>query len=626
MKNKLLAFSMASILLSGCGADKNVRTAEQSQSQENNKKASDNFAVINNLDDRAVKKVREYRNEKRSALVIGNNDYLSLRKLKNAVNDSSDISKALKKLGFAVREVRNGNREQMLSEIESFSKDLKSGGVGMVFYAGHGLEMGGNNYLIPVDAKIDDELDIKNSGVSLNDLLYRLENSGNRLNIVVLDACRNDPFTNRSLASRVVGSTRGLSTPPTAKGTYIAYSADVGQEASDGSGKNGLFTEHLLTALNSEGIPLNDVFKIVRANVEKDSNRQQSPASYDKTTGEFFFTFPNSKPKILSETDGRTDFYLTVKPFPADSKIEFLDSDLRYRDEVKLSRGKYKIRVSRDGYLDKTVEIELDRDTNLPVTLVSTNNQAVSNSEKLLIWNGINFKYRDVNTSNFDVAIKINLPKDEFETEIEYKARLGLAKSDLLNSYLRDQKIEMTYTAERQEFDIIVSSIFGRIYPVVIVMQVPRSEAKDFKENVKNVNIQLDSNLKAVGAFVNFGGKLYSGTIDEVKQQYIQANTVSVGNLMFGDKDLPKAMNWNSAVSYCENLNLLGLSDWRLPNKDELNTAYSNKSKFKNIASSWYWSISKYNSSSSWVVDFNYGYDGWYDQTNDNVVVCVRDL
>jgi len=309
--------------------------------------------------------------------------------------------------------------------------------------------MGGNNYLIPVDAKIDDELDIKNSGVSLNDLLYRLENSGNRLNIVVLDACRNDPFADQKLASRVVGSTRGLSTPPTAKGTYIAYSADVGQEASDGSGKNGLFTEHLLTALNSEGIPLNDVFKIVRNNVEKDSEGKQSPASYDKTTGEFFFTLPNSKPKILSETDEQTDFYLTVKPFPADSKIEFLDSDLRYRDEVKLSRGKYKIRVSRDGYLDKTVEIELDRDTNLPVTLVSTNNQAVSNSGEYLFWSGINFKYRDVNTSNFDVAIKINLPKDEFETENEYKARLGLAKSDLLNSYLRDQKIEMTYTAER---------------------------------------------------------------------------------------------------------------------------------------------------------------------------------
>jgi len=213
--------------------------------------------------------VLRYKNEKRLALVIGNNNYLMLKPLANAVNDSKSIGQALEQLDFKVTYLKNGTRKAMNTQIEEFTRLLKRHrGVGMVFYAGHGLEVGGQNYLIPTDAIIDDKLDIKTESVALNDIIYRLEKAGNRLNIVVLDACRNNPFKDRSITRKVLGENIGLANPPKAKGIYIAYSADVGEEAQDGSGKNGTFTKFLLVNLKKDGLKLNDVFKYTRRDVE----------------------------------------------------------------------------------------------------------------------------------------------------------------------------------------------------------------------------------------------------------------------------------------------------------------------------------------------------------------------
>ncbi|EJF05807.1 Protein of unknown function (DUF1566), partial [Thiovulum sp. ES] len=115
---------------------------------------------------------------------------------------------------------------------------------------------------------------------------------------------------------------------------------------------------------------------------------------------------------------------------------------------------------------------------------------------------------------------------------------------------------------------------------------------------------------------------------NSISQNEIFSKTITVGNLMFQDFDLPEPMNWKSACEYCEKLRLLGFSDWRLPNKDELKIAQNNKNSFRNLKSknSWYWSISKSNDSRSWIVNFSDGSDGWNGQTDDGVAVCVRDL
>ncbi len=541
---------ISSTFFNGCGGtDKNITPTATAE-------VRDLYQHNDIKDERAIKKVTTnylYKSEKRSALVIGNNSYITLRPLKNAKNDSSDMANVLRKLGFSVTELHDTNRDEMLKAIEKFGNQLKTnGGVGLLFYAGHGLEMGGTNYLIPTNADIDDKLDIKNDGISLNDLLYRMENAGNRLNIIVLDACRNDPFVDRTLASRVIGSTTGLSIPPVARGTYIAYSADIGQEASDGTDRNGLFTKHLLSAIQKENVPLNDVFKLVRDEVEKESDRKQSPASYDKTVGEFFFTLPLSA-NIISETNKQTSFSFSIQAIPSDSIIEFIDYDIKYTSGMFLKNGNYKIKISRDGYLDKTVELKIDRNTVLPVQLqiINNKNDETINSGDFIVWSGEDIKYPNIPPFlSFEEAIKVALPKDEFETAIEYKVRVKKEKSEVLNSWFGKQNISMNYNPESEFFAVNINHIIN------FDIAVPRNEAKDFKSNVKNFTIffkENNSELVAVGGTTLLNNKTYRANfkIEDIyrtkrererqRQQLIKETTLTIDNLMFQDAELPES-------------------------------------------------------------------------------------
>jgi uncharacterized caspase-like protein len=230
---------------------------------------------------------RRYLEERRFALVIGNNSYEELEPLHNAVNDSKKIGESLEKFGFEITYIQNGGRSQITQYIQYFSEILQSGGVGVIFYAGHGLEVEGENYLIPVDAKIRNELDIKREGISLDDILSRLERANNRLNIVILDACRNNPFKDFP--------TRSLGLAPIrlpVERTFIAYSAGVGEEVFDGDGENSLFTKYLLKNLEREAISLNRVFQLTKEDVLRETNGEQNPTIYNKVAGNFFFSLP----------------------------------------------------------------------------------------------------------------------------------------------------------------------------------------------------------------------------------------------------------------------------------------------------------------------------------------------
>jgi|GEM_PF-4103267 len=504
MRQILLCTTLA-VMVTGCGSlSPYVQKVEKSEDnikvekvQTQNLNTNTDKNKKRNDEDRAIKLI-QYKNESRYALLIGNNDYRDLNPLKNALNDSDDMAKALKRLDFEVTEIKNGTRSEINEGISKFASKLKSKkGVGMVFYAGHGLEVGGNNYLIPIDAKIEDQVDIKNEGIALNDLLYRLENAGNRLNIVVLDACRNNPFPSRSVSSRVIGDRVGLAMPPNAKGTYIAYSADIGEEASDGSGKNGIFTKHLLSAIEIEGVQLNDIFKIVRKGVEEDTDGKQSPASYDKTTGEFFFTIPNSKPNIISSEDIQRDFILTVNAKPLGSKIKVNGID-EYRDGIVLKGARYSIKVSQDGYFEKVIEINLDRNTVLNIDLIPV----IQPEDKIiyddkLVWTGDesqNLKkikgYSFFEISYYGIPM---LVRGEFETTDEYNDRLKRQsreiisqKNELLNYWLGEQNIVMKYEADEQYFEVNINRF------LVFKLNIPRGEAQKFKDNVKKFNVYFE--------------------------------------------------------------------------------------------------------------------------------------
>ncbi|MGH9939188.1 MAG: caspase family protein, partial [Blastocatellia bacterium] len=174
--------------------------------------------------------------EPRVALVIGNGAYQDAPLL-NPVNDASDMAAALKKVGFDVIAGQNRTQGAMLRDIDEFGRRLKRGGVGLFYFAGHGMQVRGENYLIPVGVKIQKELDVEVEAIKLSRVLNEMEEAHNRLNILILDACRNNPFA-RSFRS----GANGLGQVAAPAGTLIAYATNPGSTASDGPGRNGLYT------------------------------------------------------------------------------------------------------------------------------------------------------------------------------------------------------------------------------------------------------------------------------------------------------------------------------------------------------------------------------------------------
>ncbi len=219
------------------------------------------------------------------ALLIGNDKY-TIGTLKNPVNDATAMSKELKQLGFNVILVTDGTRDQMIRSIRSFGEKIKeSKGIGLFYYAGHGIQMNGDNYIIPSDAKIEKEQDVDLEAVNLNYVMGEFDYAQNQTNIVILDACRNNPFA-RSFRS---AGNNGLATVSAPQGTFIAYATAPGSVASDGSGSNGLYTQELLAALQIKGLKIEDLFKKVRSSVYDKSNKQQVPWENSSLFTDFYF-------------------------------------------------------------------------------------------------------------------------------------------------------------------------------------------------------------------------------------------------------------------------------------------------------------------------------------------------
>ncbi len=223
--------------------------------------------------------------EGRTALVIGNAAYQNASQLANPVNDARDMSAALRKVGFEVLSGENLNTEQMKKLILDFGEKLaEKKGVGLFFYAGHGVQIGGRNYLIPVEAKALREKTIEFEAVDVNRVLAEMDAAGSRLNIVVLDACRNNPFE-RSWRS----TDQGLAEIKAPTGTLIAYATAPGKVASDGTGRNGLFTSELLKQLNTPNVLIETVFKRVGERVSEVSKGEQEPYLSLSIRGDFYF-------------------------------------------------------------------------------------------------------------------------------------------------------------------------------------------------------------------------------------------------------------------------------------------------------------------------------------------------
>ncbi|MEP7341521.1 MAG: caspase domain-containing protein [Acidobacteriota bacterium] len=221
--------------------------------------------------------------EPRVALVIGNSAYTD-SPLPNPVNDAQDITATLKSVGFEVIPGEDLSQAGMIRAIDDFGQRLRHGGVGLFYFAGHGMQVKGDNYLIPVGARINKELDVEIEAVKLARVLNEMDEAKNRLNIVILDACRNNPFARSFRSGR-----NGLGVVDAPTGTLIAYATQPGNTASDGSGRNGLYTQELLAAIRAPGLKVEDVFKRVRSQVRSKSSGNQVPWENSSLEGDFYF-------------------------------------------------------------------------------------------------------------------------------------------------------------------------------------------------------------------------------------------------------------------------------------------------------------------------------------------------
>ena len=231
----------------------------------------------------------------RLALVIGNAAYKDAP-LINPLNDAADMEKALKASGFAVIRRDNATLRDMHLALREFGDRLGRQSTGLVYFSGHGLQVRGRNYLLPVDADVQREDEVAFAALDLGAVMEKLDSAKNPVNIVVLDACRNNPF-----GTRLAPTAKGLAQVEAPPGTFVAFATAPGSTASDGAGRNGLYTTHLVKQMDRTGAGIEDVFKAVRASVRSESKSLQVPwESTSLETAFYFHAAPPPAPMVVA--------------------------------------------------------------------------------------------------------------------------------------------------------------------------------------------------------------------------------------------------------------------------------------------------------------------------------------
>ncbi len=345
---------------------------------------------------------------RRHALVIGNSAY-AVGPLKNPAHDARDMAEALRAAGFSVNYLVNSTQRDMEEAIQQLGTDLRSGGVGLFYFAGHGVQVRNVNYLIPVDARIRTEADVRYEAVDANRVLSPMEEAGNAMNLVFLDACRNNPYA-RSFRS----ASQGLAQMESPSGSLVAFATGPGKVAADGPGRNGVYTKHLIRAIRTEGVEIGPLLRRVRRDVRQETGGRQIPFELSSLIGEFYFhpvatiaaaaapaaagppqisgygidpeeelwltvrdsgdsgdmeeyldAYPDgrfsrtARVKIRKLKEAADRSTLTIEPEPASAKVKLLDIREKYHPGIGLSPGRYRVAVSAAGYQSKTETIEV---------------------------------------------------------------------------------------------------------------------------------------------------------------------------------------------------------------------------------------------------------------------------
>lgn len=341
-----------------------------------------------------------------SALVIGNAKYTHTSKLKNPGHDAEDVAEMLERCGFDVTLLNDATYRQMDKALKGFKAALADQDVGLFFFAGHGFQIDGDNYLAAVDTEVEDEVDAKHGSLSLNRVIAQMEKSDTSTDIIILDACRDNPFER----SWHRGVARGLAAVYAPRGTMIAFSTSPGQFADDGKGRNGAYTAALLEHIDAQDCSIEAMFKRVRNTLSATTSGKQISWEHTSLAGEFYFNLGVAKriteygPTALSDAlfvlddDPKDDKFNEV--FALQKRKEFADSFAFISRCLLPEIGRFHVLPGKE------------QPTAVDVTLDAKADNAV---KKIFVGGANVLGSVDADFEEGDMIVRRTLDRDEFE-------------------------------------------------------------------------------------------------------------------------------------------------------------------------------------------------------------------
>ena len=306
----------------------------------------------------------------RTALVFGNAAYTAPdRPLKNPVSDARLMARTLKELGFDVRLREDVDRRAMLQALRELEDTLrKTKGVGFVYFAGHGVQVNGRNYIVPIGANLVRDVDAQRNAIDADAMLQSLRDTGAKLNILVLDACRNNPLLAASRSAGGQGAKAGLAPMRPPEGALVAFATEPGRLASDGKETgNGLYTRHLARWIKEPDLTLEQVFKRTREAVQTESKGEQIPTEYSVLTGADLYLAGNSASRAVSAaaTGATAPVMAALKNTTAGAAISSRSVEtLPARSATPVDTGSARIKLAQlgAGYTKQSYQLAVDND------------------------------------------------------------------------------------------------------------------------------------------------------------------------------------------------------------------------------------------------------------------------
>lgn len=573
---------------------------------------------------------------KRVALVIGNAAYPGTAALQNPDNDARDIAAKLKALGFDVTLRTDMPLRQMLRTLTEFGDKVTEGSEVLFFYAGHGMQVKGRNYLIPTDAEIRTESSVSSEAVDVDQLLDKLSHA--RLSMVILDACRNNPFERRFR-----GGGQGLAQINAPTGTLIAYATAPGKVAADGDGRNGLYTAELLNAMDVPGIKIEDVFKRVRSNVVKKSNDAQTPWESSSLTGDFYFVLQGPT---------TTNFQLA----PSDPEGEAWRAA-----ESANSTGGYKAYLGayQNGRYAVAARIKLEALANptspaaksTAPTPSQMTTQFTQHDSETAMWNEVKVsgarEYIDAYLKQYPKGKYVALAKIEVR-KLDERDKAQRAKDALYRQQAAERERQVALRSEQVAWDdaktaanaAAYASYLERFpkgrYAALAQSALPRLQRDEVEKEKRAAERILDEERRKLAAERErreAEDLARKGSAPAVEQQDNEREEAA-RPLEWAESDNDSDINWAEAKNYCASKG----SGWRLPSAAELQNTYKSGKSTRcgeyqcsvasksRLTGSFFWTNEAIGSFKAWTVylhdgtrnsaDVGWGY-GWR-------ALCVR--